>query len=189
MPPKKSMRSQERRTTARADARLSMRVDAPPADDGLTHIVTESENISTSGVYCMSPHYVAPLSKVALTIVLPRTAGRARPQHLLKCEGVVVRCMTTAAAAKERQYQMACSFMGLDDGERRLLDDFVTWRNLQALRKAAAPARPKRAKAARATKKSVANGRTKRPAARTAGRPAAKKSPARAKTRSRRVSA
>jgi hypothetical protein len=181
MPPKKT-RTQERRTTARADARLSMRVDGPQDDDGLTHIVTESENISTSGVYCMSPHYVAPLSKVALTIVLPRTAGRTRPQHLLKCEGVVVRCMTAAAASKERQYQMACSFLGLDDGERRLLDDFVTWRNLQALRKAATPARPKRAKPR--TKKAVANGHAKRVAA----RPAAKKPRARSGSRSRRAS-
>ena len=45
------------------------------ADGGLVPIVTESRNISGSGVYCLSPNYLAPLSKVALTIVLPAVAG------------------------------------------------------------------------------------------------------------------
>jgi c-di-GMP-binding flagellar brake protein YcgR len=135
MPLKKTGRRAERRQQARADAHLSMRVEAPPTDGQLTHIVTESENISSSGVYCYSPNYLAPLSKVALTIVLPRVPGRGS-ERLLKCEGVVVRCLAGASKAKERQYQMACSFLGLEPRHRELLDEFVTWRNLQSLRRA-----------------------------------------------------
>lgn len=141
MPLKKTGRRTERRREARADAHLSMRVEAPPADGELTQIVTESENISASGVYCYSPNYLAPLSKVALTIVLPSVPGRRGAQRLLKCDGVVVRCMSASSRTKERQFQMACSFIGLEEPDRRLLDDFVTWRNLHALRQAVAPAR------------------------------------------------
>jgi hypothetical protein len=42
-------RGRERRASERADARLSMRVDAA-AMAGATRIVTESQNISGSGV-------------------------------------------------------------------------------------------------------------------------------------------
>ena len=99
---KKAVRRRERRTMSRADAQLSMRVEGGTADGGMMPIVTESRNISGSGVYCLSPHYLAPLSKVALTIVLPAVAGRTPSQRLLKCEGVVVRCQADDSSKKER---------------------------------------------------------------------------------------
>src|SRR5262245_45577516 len=85
-------RGRERRGSERAEAKLSMRVDAG-AIAGTTKIVTESQNISASGVYCHASHYLAPLSKVQLTIVLPRSPGAKGPvQELVKCEALVVRC-------------------------------------------------------------------------------------------------
>jgi len=181
MPLKKTGRRAERRHQARADAHLSMRVEPPPTDGQLTHIVTESENISSSGVYCFSPNYLAPLSKVALTIVLPRVPGRGS-ERLLKCEGVVVRCMAGASKAKERQYQMACSFLGLEPRHRELLDEFVTWRNLQSLRRAGTTTRTpaKKTTAIRRTRTT----RTTRTTARTTGRAGSR---GKAATRSRRT--
>jgi c-di-GMP-binding flagellar brake protein YcgR len=181
MPLKKTGRRAERRHQARADAHLSMRVEPPPTDGQLTHIVTESENISSSGVYCFSPNYLAPLSKVALTIVLPRVPGRGS-ERLLKCEGVVVRCMAGASKAKERQYQMACSFLGLEPRHRELLDEFVTWRNLQSLRRAGATTRTpaKKKTAIRRTRTT----RTTRTTARTSARAGSR---GKAATRSRRT--
>jgi hypothetical protein len=76
MPTKSTRRKSERRVHARVDARLSMRVEGVPDDGQQTQIVTESQNISASGVYCSSQHFLSPLSKVALTIVLPRLPGR-----------------------------------------------------------------------------------------------------------------
>lgn len=139
MPRKKGIPKVERRTSTRADASLSMRVEGEPTNGALTQIVTESQNISSSGVYCSSPHYLAPLSKVALTIVLPNQKSTQGAQRLLKCDGVVVRCMPTGAAASRPEgFQLACSFIGLDPRHRVLLDDFVTWRNLQSIRSAPA---------------------------------------------------
>jgi len=148
MPPRKAVRRRERRRMSRADAQLSMRVEGGSADGALTPIVTESRNISGSGVYCHSPHYLAPLSKVALTIVLPQVPGRKRSQRLLKCEGVVVRCQGSEGPRRDRSYAMACSFLGLESDARELLDDYVVWRNLQALRTGPRPA-PARRSAAR----------------------------------------
>jgi len=143
MAQKKAARRRERRRMSRADAQLSMRVESGSRDGALVPIVTESRNISGSGVYCLSPHYLAPLSKVALTIVLPAVPGRNPSQRLLKCEGVVVRCQAGEGTKQDRAYQLACSFLGLEAGVRDRLEEYVVWRNLQALRTgpSATPAR------------------------------------------------
>lgn len=145
MPGKKAARRKERRRMSRADAQLSMRVEGGGTDGALMPIVTESRNISGSGVYCLSPHYLAPLSKVALTIVLPAVPGRAPSQRLLKCEGVVVRCLAGDGPRKNRSYQLACSFLGLESSARDRLEEYVVWRNIQALRTRARPSAPRRA--------------------------------------------
>jgi c-di-GMP-binding flagellar brake protein YcgR len=135
MPQKRNTRRKERRASARVDARLSMRLKGARADGDLTQIVTESQNISASGVYCLSPHYLAPLSKVNLAIVLPRLPGGRGTKDIISCEGIVVRCDASAPVA-EGQYQLACVFTDLDSRRRERVEEFVTWRNLQALRAA-----------------------------------------------------
>ena len=159
MPRKKGTPKLERRTSARADANLSMRVEGEPTDGALTQIVTESQNISSSGVYCSSPHYLAPLSKVALTIVLPNQKSTQGAQRLLKCDGVVVRCIPDGGRARSVTYQLACSFIGLEPRHRLLLDDFVSWRNLQSLRTTPATVaqRPARRAARPATRRPAAS--------------------------------
>ena len=141
-------RGRERRGSERADARLSMRVEAGAT--GTARIVTESQNISASGVYCHVSHYLAPLSKVQLTIVLPKAPGAgAAPQELLKCDAIVVRCDQRGSEKSGTPYELACMFAGLAQDQRRRLEEFVTWRNLQALRAAlSAPARSAAAPAA-----------------------------------------
>jgi len=138
MSPRKGGPRVERRRSIRADASLSMRVEGQPADGDLTKIVTESQNISASGVYCTSPHYLAPLSKVALTIILPnraskRSADSPGARRLLKCDGIVVRCMPSDDRPRTPGYELACSFVGLDSRHRDVIEEFVSWRNLEAL--------------------------------------------------------
>jgi len=144
---KRATRRKERRSSTRVDARLSMRVEGAREGGAPAQIVTESQNISSSGIYCMSSHYLPPLSKVQLTIVLPRIPGTNGGQELIKCEGIVVRCESAQARRAEPQYQLACMFAEMDDRRRESIEEFVTWRNLQSLR-AAVGAAPRRAKPA-----------------------------------------
>jgi len=156
----KRTRRAERRTTHRANAKLSMRVEGAPDDGQGIQIVTESQNISASGVYCHSDHYLAPLSKVALTIVLPRTVGARTAKELIKCEGIVVRCDSPGKRG-DKHYELACMFSDLDAGLRERLAQFVTLRNLQALRTATGKAPvAKRAK----VRRSLAGATAARPA-------------------------
>jgi hypothetical protein len=169
--------STERRTSTRADAHLSMRLDAAVASGAVPEFVTETQNISASGVYCYSPHYLAPLSKVGLTLVLPPLAGARRGDQLLKCEAVVVRCQQASKIRPAPLYELACSFLGMEDGHRRLLDDYVTYRNLQALAgeaRQSVTAGPRRAAKKKAAKKAPAARR------KAAVRATARKSAARA---------
>jgi hypothetical protein len=172
MPLKRRRAGAERRKKARTEARLSMRVEGRPTDGQPAPVVTESQNISASGVYCRSSHFLAPYSKVDLTIVLPRLPG-VRAGTLLKCEGIVVRCDPGAAKRGDKGYQLACMFSALESGERELLEEFVTWRNLQSLRAAAAAAqraRPARAGAsARAARARTAPARPRSSRARARG--------------------
>ena len=85
----------------------------------------------------LASHYLAPLSKVQLTIVLPRTPGAvAVGQEFVKCDGIVVRCDQRSGDTSETPYELACMFTGLDRDLRQRIEEFVTWRNLQALRAA-----------------------------------------------------
>ena len=165
---------------SRADAQLSMRVEGGTADGAMLPIVTESRNISGSGVYCLSPHYLAPLSKVALTIVLPAVSGRTPSQRLLKCEGVVVRCQADEGARRKRSFQLACSFLDLESGIRDRLEEYVVWRNLQALRTSTTAGTARRD----ATRRTTGTPGLRRPAAATAARPG---TPRRAVARKRRT--
>jgi len=163
---RRTSRRAERRKMTRADARLSMRLEGRTAETDGAQVVTESQNISASGVYCMSSHYLAPLSKVALTIVLPRVPGTRTAKELIKCEGIVVRCEQSPGRG-ERPYELACMFSGLEDDLRQRIDAFVTWRNLQALRAAARGAtgssRAKRGRKAAAVPSSGARARKTTP--------------------------
>jgi hypothetical protein len=159
MPQKRTRRKSERRARPRADARLSMRLEGTP-DAQSAQIVTESQNISSSGVYCTSSHFLAPLSKVALTIVLPRLSGSRAEKELIKCDGIVVRCQPSPKKG-EKGYELACMFSGLDEQRRVLLDEFVAWRNLQALRAATRAAGSGRATPRTRTAAAKARPRTK----------------------------
>ncbi len=157
-------RGSDKRQHPRVEARLAMQLAEETLGEAL--VTTESLNISRGGVYCESPEYLAPLSKVALTVILP-AFGPGDRTRMLRCEGVVVRCEALPAVRGRKRYQLACCFTGLDAGARALLDEFVAWRALRgraaALARAAAGAgRAVRAAATRPIVRKAAVGKAAR---------------------------
>ena len=145
-------RGSEKREHPRVEARLAMQLAEEALGEAL--VTTESLNISRGGVYCESSEYLAPLSKVALTVILPAFMKGGKTS-MLRTEGVVVRCESLPAVRGRKRYQLACCFTGLDADGRALLDQFVAWRALRG--RAAALARTAAAGAlARKTLKSAA---------------------------------
>jgi hypothetical protein len=147
-------RGSEKREHPRVEARLAMQLAEETLGEAL--VTTESLNISRGGVYCESSEYLAPLSKVALTVILPALVKGGRTS-MLRSEGVVVRCESLPAVRGRKRYQLACCFTSLDADGRAVLDQFVAWRALRG--RAAALARA--AAGAGALRKVVAGGRRK----------------------------
>jgi hypothetical protein len=153
----------ERRQHPRVDARLAMQLDEESLGQSL--VTTESMNISRGGVYCECPEFMAPLSKVALTVILPAFGG-ASSSRMLRSEGVVVRCEPLPPVRGRKRYQLACCFTGLDAGSRAMLDEFVAWRAVRGRAEA------RRSRTIRtvttAAKQAAARGKTAKSAQRTA---------------------
>jgi hypothetical protein len=129
-------RGKDKREHPRVEARLAMQLAEESLGEAL--VTTESLNISRGGVYCESSEYLAPLSKVALTVILPAFMKGGKTS-MLRTEGVVVRCEALPAVRGRKRYQLACCFTGLDADGRGVLDQFVAWRALRG--RAAALAR------------------------------------------------
>ena len=168
-------RGSEKREHPRVEARLAMQLAEETLGEAL--VTTESLNISRGGVYCESSEYLAPLSKVALTVILPAFVKGGRTS-MLRTEGVVVRCESLPALRGRKRYQLACCFTGLDADARGLLDQFVSWRALRgraaALARAAAGAGVGR-KVVRRAKASVKKKAVRKAVLKKAARPAAKR--------------
>ncbi|MFL5581679.1 MAG: PilZ domain-containing protein [Gemmatimonadaceae bacterium] len=168
-------RGSEKREHPRVEARLAMQLAEETLGEAL--VTTESLNISRGGVYCESSEYLAPLSKVALTVILPAFVKGGRTS-MLRTEGVVVRCEALPALRGRKRYQLACCFTGLDADARALLDQFVSWRALRgraaALARAAAGSGVLR-KVAKRAKKVVRKKVVKKAVAKKAARPAVKR--------------
>jgi len=129
------MTSVERRIAPRVDARLPLQLTEP---DSRLVVTTESIDLSRGGIGCRTSEFLAPLSKVALTIILPPCGTLSRASRSLRAEGVVVRCEPAPSAAGEPaadpEYDLACCFTALEPDAKNLLDAFVAWRLLRSVR-------------------------------------------------------
>jgi len=114
----------DRRRSARIDARIALQLSGAgkglPADT----VTTESINVGAEGVYCLVPHFVAPLTKLQVTMVLPLKGKRGHIKNeVMKADGVVVRCQP--AGGESGGYRIACFFSGLTEDARAVLDEYV----------------------------------------------------------------
>ena len=167
-------RSDEQRKHPRVEARLAMQLAEESLGQSL--VTTESLNISRGGVHCESDEYLAPLSRVALTVVLPAFRAGVAPR-VLRTEGIVVRAEALPPLRGKKRWQIACCFTSLDTDARALLDAFVAWRaagGRAAARRLAAAAGAKQA-VRRTVKKAAAKKAVKKAVAKKAVKKAVKK--------------
>lgn len=120
----------ERRKAPRVVAKLAMQVSEMRDDASV--LTTESVNLSSSGLQFQSRMFLAPLTKVALTLLVP-PFGRLRRQRMVRCEGVIVRCEEAERALKRPRYHLACYFTDVGEEDRALVEQYVTWRALRTL--------------------------------------------------------
>jgi NAD(P)H-dependent flavin oxidoreductase YrpB (nitropropane dioxygenase family) len=114
----------ERRRSARVDAQIALQLSGDDAVVPGESITTESINVGSEGVYCPVSHFVAPLTKLQVTMVLPMKTKKGQLRNeVVKADAVVVRCQPAGGASGG--YRIALFFTGLEAQTRQVLDEYV----------------------------------------------------------------
>jgi hypothetical protein len=114
----------DRRRSTRVDARVALQISGAGKELPADTVTTESINVGAEGVYCLVPHFVAPLTKLQVTMVLPLKGKRGQVKNeVMKADGVVVRCQPAGGEASG--FRIACFFSGLTDEARAVLDEYL----------------------------------------------------------------
>jgi hypothetical protein len=119
----------ERRRSQRVDANLKLEVKLPLADQELQAANLETLNISSSGVYFKSDHFIEPMTKLEMLLELPvggSAAGDAPNLATVQCEGIVVRVSPEQSSEDSDHYEIAVFFTDIKPEGLRSLEDHIT---------------------------------------------------------------
>jgi len=141
--------SKERRKAPRVVAKLAMQIAGVGEDASV--LTTESINLSGGGLQFQSKVLLEPLTRVALTLLLPPFGRRLRRGRVVQCQGVIVRAAEIETPRQKRKYELACCFTDMTEEDRELVEQYVVWRSMRRVttaRGAEDQAPPKRRSAA-----------------------------------------
>jgi hypothetical protein len=81
-------------------------------------------DISLTGVRCVTPDPLTPMTVVALRLELPTGRESGDDWVELPCEGVVVRCRVLEENG-DSKYESAILFQDMDESDQKILSSFV----------------------------------------------------------------
>jgi len=107
----------ERRRHARLDHAVALKISSGDSD-----IVTETQNLSSSGAFCLVNKYIAPMTKLKLNFLLPLKRNNKLVNKRISCEGVVVR---SQSAVDQDSFQTAIFFSDIMPRDSQIIHEFV----------------------------------------------------------------
>ncbi len=120
---------QERRRSKRVEANLKIRVDVPVPDGAALPAKLETINISSSGVYFRSDHFIEPMTKLSILLELDLPEGGGPKQDGLAtvhCEGLVVRLVPEEPTPGCDSYEVAVFFTHIDPDGFPYLEEHIS---------------------------------------------------------------
>ncbi len=113
---------QDRRKGQRVEANLRLSVNVPLPDGRQVPATMETLNISTSGIYFKSDHYIEPMTKLDMDLELPVEGEDGQRRTVTaSCEGIVVRVLPETENETAAHYEIAVFFTHIDsDGLEHL---------------------------------------------------------------------
>ncbi len=123
----------ERRKSHRVEVRVPVRLEEREQTLKGKAIPGQSANLSEGGVYCDIEKYLAPLTKVGISLLLPAFGDRLSRPREISVEGVVVRTLPDREGRKIARYRIACCFTGMEENEKELIREYIIWRLLARL--------------------------------------------------------
>jgi hypothetical protein len=121
----------ERRRSQRVSACLPLKVHLEASAGQLTETPDlETINISASGVYFRSRRYMAPMTKLAMSLELAVGGTPEQPtEHaLVQCQGLVVRIQPEEELPPGGEYEIAVFFTWVEPEGQTILQDHINLR-------------------------------------------------------------
>ena len=115
----------ERRKGQRVDANLKLSVNIPRPDGSHEQASMEALNISSSGIYFKSDHFIEPMTKLNMELELPVAMDAADVRHAA-CEGIVVRVLPETQTDEIAHYEVAVFFTQIDEEGLSFLQDHIS---------------------------------------------------------------
>ena len=115
----------ERRKGQRVDANLKLSVNIPRPDGSHEPATMEALNISSSGIYFKSDHFIEPMTKLNMDLELPVATGDAGLRNA-SCEGIVVRVLPETQSDEIAHYEVAVFFTQIDEEGLTHLQDHIS---------------------------------------------------------------
>ncbi len=109
----------ERRKAQRVEANLAVTVTGGPGT-----AQGKALNISRSGIYFESPHFMEPLTKVRLELRVPLPDPK-RSDASVTCDGIVVRVEPEKKDPAISRYRVAILFTYVNEISLKSLDRFI----------------------------------------------------------------
>lgn len=111
--------NQDRRRHIRASKNLAIKLEDKDVD-----FVTETKNISCIGAYCTVDAYLPILTKLKITLLLPRVKNAKTTKHIT-CEGTVVRVERSCDTLETNKYNIAIYFNSISKNDMKSIDEYV----------------------------------------------------------------
>ena len=118
----------ERRKAQRVEAQLKMQVKLWRPDGSEASAALETINISTSGVYFRSDHFIQPMTKLAMGLELsvPATnTAEGTEMAIVECEGLVVRTGPEFETPDCDDYEVAVFFTSISPESVTILERHI----------------------------------------------------------------
>lgn len=112
----KARKDKERRSHPRLENNIPIKISQENGD-----IVTETGNISRSGIYCRVERQVEPMTKFKVQLLLPIKKGGKDTSKKISCEGIVVR----VEPVNNGQYNIAIFFSDITQRDAETIADYV----------------------------------------------------------------
>ncbi len=119
----------ERRRATRIDANLKLEVQLPGESGTTDSAVLQTINISSSGVYFKSDHFIEPMTKLVmeLEVCVPDAAGECGQETaIVPCEGIVVRTKPEGDTEGCDDYEVAVFFTHIEADGMANLERHIT---------------------------------------------------------------
>jgi len=85
----------------------------------------ETIDLSVGGLRCTAPVFLPPMTRMALSLVLPHTPGAPEEEQVVSGEAVVVRSEPAESGGSDELYNVALFFSRMEDADRQRLQSFL----------------------------------------------------------------